>query len=124
MSSRRNPDVRVEESRSGGAVGYRTVVVVSAILLVSFGGAIIVAPFSLPLLLRASNRAFLSRGWRIVAVVVFGLTLAECSWAVFYVLVGEESPYIWLIPTLVLFTSTGALLARTARTQEAAVGGT
>jgi hypothetical protein len=70
-----------------------------AVLLVSYGGAILAAPLSLPLLVFAARSAP-SRTYRVVAGVVVVLTSAELLWAVTYLAVGEAKPAIWLVPIL------------------------
>lgn len=72
---------------------------VCTVLLVSYGGAIIAAPITVPLLFAAS-RSSSSTGYRIGAGIVVALTIAELAWALTYVVLGEEAPAIWLVPTV------------------------
>ena len=72
---------------------------VSAILLVSYGGAILAAPITVPLLFAAA-RSSSSNGYRIGAGIVVTLTIAELAWALTYFAIGEAAPAIWLVPTL------------------------
>jgi len=78
--------------------GWQTLILVSAFLLISMGGAIIAAPVTLPLLWFALRRPSLSRPWRITAAVVLALTAAEFTWAAAYLPLGESKPLIWLLP--------------------------
>src|SRR5205809_2776032 len=86
--------------RTVSAVGWwpGVVVAVAAFLLVSYGGAIVAAPATLPLLYLALRRDETGRRLRLVIVVVAALTAAETGWAVTYVAVGEARPWIWLLP--------------------------
>ena len=72
---------------------------VCTVLLVSYGGAIVAAPVTIPLLFVA-GRSSSSTGLRVWAGVVVALTTAEAAWAVTYVTLGEARPTIWLLPTL------------------------
>jgi hypothetical protein len=74
-------------------------VAVSTVLLLSFGGAIVAAPLTAPLLL-LSARASSSKGYRIWAGIVVVLTIAELAWALTYLVVGDAEPVIWLVPML------------------------
>jgi len=71
--------------------------VVSAVLPLSYGGAIVAAPLTVPLLLVARYRSD-SRGYHVAAAVVIVLTIAEVSWGVAYVGLGEQRPWIWFVP--------------------------
>jgi hypothetical protein len=72
--------------------------VVAALLLTSLGGAaILAAPVTLPLLY-AGVRAHPTRPFRVAGALVASLTVAEVAWAGFYVLVGEHSPWIAVVP--------------------------
>ena len=66
----------------GGGRWIWAVVAVSAILLLSIGGAIVAAPVTLPLLYVAARTDRLAPGLRMAAVTVAGLTVAEVAWAV------------------------------------------
>jgi len=72
--------------------------VVAGLLLTSMGGGIVAAPVTLPLLLLVVRR-HPSRTFRIAAAVIGGLTAAELTWGLFYLLAGEAPVAIWLLPT-------------------------
>jgi hypothetical protein len=74
------------------------VVAAAAFLLVSYGGAIVAAPATLPLLYLALRRDETGRRLRLVIVAVAALTAAETGWAVGYLTLGEARPWIWLLP--------------------------
>jgi hypothetical protein len=78
------------------AVGVVTFVG-AALLLLSFGGAIIAAPLTLPLMFLASRRQP-THAFRRAAVVIGALTAAEAGWAMTYLLLAESRPWIWLLP--------------------------
>jgi len=78
--------------------GWQTVILVSAFLLISMGGAILAAPVTLPLLWFSIRDPDLSRPWRVTAAVVLALTVAEFTWAAVYLTLGEAKPSIWLLP--------------------------
>jgi hypothetical protein len=86
-------------------------VAVAAFLLVSYGGAIVAAPATLPLLYIALRQDATGRRLRLVIVAVAALTAAEVGWAVAYVAVGEAGPWIWL-PPLAAWVGTAAAYAR------------
>lgn len=74
------------------------ILVVSTLLLLSMGGAIVAAPVSVPALwVIARRHSGPARGW---AVMIVALTVAEVVWAAVYVLVGETAPWIWLVPLI------------------------
>jgi hypothetical protein len=73
--------------------------VIATLLLASFGGAILAAPVTLPLLFIAARRVG-SHVYRIWAGVIVALTAAECVWALTYFAQGESTPAIWLLPVL------------------------
>lgn len=75
----------------------RTVVVLGAFLLLSYGGAIVAAPATLPIAAFVVRRDS-SRSWAVASSVVLVLTTAELGWALAYLLLGERQPFIWLIP--------------------------
>jgi hypothetical protein len=68
-----------------------------AILLVTFGGAVVAAPLTIPLLVR-TGRTATSGTIRVLAALVAGLTAAQVAWALVYIAVGESQPSIWLMP--------------------------
>ena len=74
-------------------------VAVCTVLLVSYGGAIVAAPVTVPLMFLAA-RSSSSKGFRVWAGVVVTLTIAEAAWAVTYLTLGEARPAIWLLPML------------------------
>ena len=94
-------------------LGRLVVLVIASVLLISQGGAIVAAPVTLPLLAWASRTA--SRGFRAAAVLVVGLTIAECAWAFIYVSAGEAQPAIWLVPVAAGLTTTLVFAAALSR---------
>jgi len=94
--------------------GWPTVILVSAFLLISMGGAIIAAPVTLPLLWISLRRPGLSRPWKITAAVVLALTAAEFTWAAVYLTLGESKPLNWLVP-LAAFALSVSATTRTLR---------
>jgi hypothetical protein len=97
---------------SVGGPWARVLVAVSAVLLLSMGGAIVAAPLTLPLLYLAASGGRLSAGLRTAAVVIAALTVAEVAWAATYLAVAEAQPWIWLVPAGA-GAATAATLART-----------
>jgi hypothetical protein len=89
------------------------------LLLLTWGGAVVAAPVTLPLSYLAVRR-HPSRPFRWVGGVLAGLTTVEVAWALVYVLDGETKPSIWLLPlaagvaVLALFVAAGGA-ARQAR---------
>ncbi len=81
-----------------GGPWARVLVAVSAFLLLSMGGAIFAAPLTLPLLYLGVRGGRLSAGFRLAAVVIAALTVAEVAWAATYLAVEEAQPWIWLLP--------------------------
>ena len=73
--------------------------VVAGFLLLSMGGAIVAAPVTVPLMFVAASR-HPTRPFRISAMVLSGLTVAEVVWAVTYFTVEDSQPWIWLLPTV------------------------
>jgi hypothetical protein len=96
------------------------VLTASAFLLLTMGGAIVVAPLSIPLLYAIAHRR--TGGTRWVAVVLAVLTVAEVGWAATYVTVGEGQPWIWLVPVVAAVGTLGAFLGehRAASSQQRA----
>jgi len=76
-----------------------TLLVVSTVLLVSYGGAILLAPVTVPLVVLAARNSG-GLGFKAWAGTVVVLTVAELAWALTYVAQGEATPAIWLVPTL------------------------
>jgi len=107
-------DTSVPEGLSLRRFVWQILIVPSAFLLISMGGAIFAAPITVPLLWISLSRRNLSRVWRITAAVVLTLTVAEFVWAAGYLLIGESKPWIWLIP-LTLMIATAAASTRTVR---------
>jgi hypothetical protein len=99
-------------STLGRGAGW-VLVGVCTVLLVSYGGAIFAAPFTVPLLFLAA-RSSSSNGYRVCAGVVVVLTIAESAWAVTYLTFGEARPLIWLIPALATL-AVGVIYARLAK---------
>ena len=81
-----------------GGPWARVLVAVSAVLLLSMGGAIVAAPLTLPLLYLAIRGGRMSAGLRAAAVVIAALTMAEVAWAATYLAVEETQPWIWFLP--------------------------
>ena len=77
---------------------HKVLVAVSALLLLSMGGAIVAAPLTLPLLYLAVRNGRLGAGLRTAAITVAGLTVAEVVWAATYLAMTEAQPWIWLLP--------------------------
>lgn len=71
--------------------------VVAAVLLTSFGGGILAAPVTLPLMVLVVLRNP-SRNFRVAAAVIGGLTAAELTWGLLYIVAGEPRVVIWLVP--------------------------
>jgi hypothetical protein len=89
--------MRTSGRRWTGRGAAVAVAAVAASLLLTMGGAIVAAPITVPLLaLMARERR--SSGYRAVAAVVAGLTVAEVAWALAYLAAGEAQPWIWLVP--------------------------
>jgi hypothetical protein len=84
--------------RSVGGPWARGLVGVSALLLLSMGGAIVAAPLTVPLLFLAVRGDRISAGLRTAAVVIAALTVAEVAWAATYLATAEAQPWIWLVP--------------------------
>jgi hypothetical protein len=113
-----DPEVEsVPMFRSVGGPWARVLVVVSALLLLSMGGAIFAAPLTLPLLNLAVRGDRIGAGLRTAAVVIAALTAAEVAWAATYLAVAEAQPWIWVLPfaaaaaTAVTFARTPGRLA-------------
>ena len=105
-------DVRERMSTLGQGAGW-ILVGVCTVLLVSYGGAIVAAPLTVPLLLLAA-RASSSTGYRISAGIVVVLTIAEFGWGLTYLTLGEARPMIWLVPTVATLAA-GVFYARWSR---------
>jgi hypothetical protein len=91
--------------RSTGKQAFAwALVAVSTVLLISFGGAIVAAPVTAPLLL-LSARASTSKAYRIWAGIVVALTIAELAWALTYLAVADAEPAIWLAPMLAMLAT-------------------
>ncbi len=77
-------------------VASSVVLLVAAFLLLTMGGAIIAAPFTIPLLWKISRG---TTRWRArLAAVLAALTTVEVVWAATYVSVGDAKPCVWLVP--------------------------
>lgn len=72
---------------------------VSALLLLSYGGAILAAPVTLPLMFAAALH-HPTTAFRRAAACLGALTAAEVAWAITYVSVADTKPWIWLVPLL------------------------
>jgi len=90
------------------------VVAVAAFLLVSYGGAIVAAPVTLPMLYFALRQDGTGRRLRLVIVGVAALTAAEAGWALAYLTAGEAQPWVWLVP-LAALVGTAFAYARVVR---------
>ena len=111
VTRRSNP---LRMPRSVGGPWPRVLVVVSAFLLVSMGGAIVAAPVTVPLLYLAARGDRAGAGLRTAALLIAALTVAEVAWAATYLAVAEAEPWIWLLPVAAgAATATG--FARTPR---------
>ena len=91
------------QARHWRVIGVVTFVV-AGFLLLSMGGAIVAAPITVPLMCVAAFRRP-TIAFRIAAVVLSGLTVAEVVWAVTYLTVEDSQPWIWLLPTAGAFTA-------------------
>ena len=98
--------------QSVGGPWARVLVAVSALLLLSMGGAIVAAPLTLPLLFLAIRGGRMSGGLRAAAVLIAALTVAEVAWAATYLAVEEAQPWIWFLP-VAAGTATASGFART-----------
>ena len=92
-----HPDTLTERHQHGAARWPLAVVAIAALLLVSYGGGIIAAPLTLPLLYLALRQP-LRRGLRPAVIAVSALTAAETGWAAAYLTAGEARPWVWLVP--------------------------
>jgi hypothetical protein len=83
-------------------------------LLMSYGGAVVAAPLTLPLMYLAVRR-HPTAPFRWAGGVIAGLTSVEVVWVLVYLAGGEAQPAIWLVPLAI----GGAVLAAfaTARRQ-------
>lgn len=70
--------------------------VVAAVLLTSVLG-IVAAPVTLPLMVLVVVR-HPSRGFRVAGAVIGGLTAAELTWVLVYIVAGEPRVVIWMLP--------------------------
>ena len=92
-----------------GVFALKATIVVATILLISFGAAIYAAPVTVPLLSYATWSDRFNGRWRVVAASTLILTTVQCAWAITYLIVGESTPAIWLIP-VVVFAIVASLL--------------
>jgi len=115
-------DTSVSQGLSLRRFGWQMLILVSAFLLISMGGAILAAPVTLPLLWFSLRRPDLSCPWKITAAVVLPLTAAESTWAVAYLTLGESKPLIWLLP-LGAFALAASSTRRAIETVRSAVDG-
>ena len=99
--------------QSVGGAWARVLVAVSAVLLLSMGGAIVAAPMTLPLLYLSVQGRRLAAGLRLAAVLIAALTVAEVAWAATYLTLEEAQPWIWLLP-VTAGVATAAAFTRTA----------
>jgi apolipoprotein N-acyltransferase len=80
---------------------------VCGFLLMSYGGAVVAAPVSLPLMYLAVRRQP-TTAFRWAGGIIAGLTAVEVVWVLVYLAAGEETPWIGLVP---LVAGTGVLAA-------------
>lgn len=78
---------------------------VSGFLLLSMGGAVIAAPLTVPLCVLA---VYHESRYRWPVAIIGGLTVAEFVWALTYLIVNEQMPWIVALPVV------GALVFATA----------
>ena len=72
--------------------------VVAAMLLTSIGGlGMVAAPATLPLMMWAVAR-HPSRAFRVAGALIGGLTAAELTWGLVYIVAGEPPLVIWMLP--------------------------
>lgn len=92
----------------------------SAFLLMTWGGAVVAAPATLPLLYLAVRR-HPTAAFRWTGGVLAGLTTVEVTWAAVYLVDEETRPSIWLLPlaagiaVLVLFVAARRQARRSSR---------
>ncbi|MGH9227042.1 MAG: hypothetical protein ACRD2W_25430 [Acidimicrobiales bacterium] len=87
------------------------VFVVAAVLLTSIGGAgIVAAPVTLPALYLVVRR-HPTRAFRTAGGVLGALTAAELAWGAVYIVAGEATAAIWLVPILAGLAA-GCLIAK------------
>ena len=90
------------------------------LLLMSYGGAVVAAPLTLPLLYLAVRR-HPTAAFRWTGGVIAGLTAMEVAWVLVYLAQGEDQPSIWLLPlavgvlVLVAFVTTRRQARRSSR---------
>lgn len=82
-----------------GQRGTAVVFVVAAFLLLSMGGAILVAPVTLPLMYLGVRR-HPTGVFRTIGAVLSALTVGEVIWAAVYLSLGESKPLIWTLPVI------------------------
>ena len=92
---------------------------VAAFLLISMGGAIIVAPLTIPLMFVVTRR-HPTTAFRAIGAVLTGATVAEVVWALTYVVADEAKPWIWLVPLIAAVIAMAALVT-TSDTREPSV---
>ena len=89
-------------------------------LLMSYGGAVVAAPLTLPLMYLAVRR-HPTTAFRWAGGVIAGLTTVEVVWVLVYLAGGEDQPSIWLIPlaagiaVVVAFVRSGGQARRSSR---------
>lgn len=92
----------------------------SGLLLLTMGGAVVAAPLTVPLMYVAVRR-HPTAAFRWVGGVLAGLTTVELAWAVVYVVDEETKPSIWLAPlafgvaVLALFATAQSQARRSSR---------
>ncbi len=88
----------MSDSQRWRTIGLVTFLV-AGFLLLSWGGAIVAAPGTIPLMWIAASR-HATRPFRVAATMLSTLTVAEVVWALTYLTVDEAQPWIWLLPGL------------------------
>jgi hypothetical protein len=73
------------------------VLLVAAGLLVTWGGAIVAAPLTLPALFVVARR-HATPAFLVAAGAIAALTAAQVAWALTYWALGEARPWVWLLP--------------------------
>lgn len=77
---------------------YVLLFVMASMLLTSIGGlGIVAAPVTLPLMILAVLR-HPSRAFRVAGALIGGLTAAQLTWGLVYIVAGEARVVIWLVP--------------------------
>lgn len=105
-------------TRAGGVALFA----LTGLLLLSIGGAgVLAAPLTLPLLFGVVRRRP-TRPFRVAGTVLGGLTTAEVSWALLYLAAGGDTGVAgWLVPTT-CGVATASVFLRFAHSPEGPAG--